>query len=287
MWNSCTVAYQNNENICQAYKGNELEWFKPENALIMHYYFHKQTDVHKVLTGYGNRVLYWADVTNSPEPRGFFHMTGDTITSVPYSFPGMYVMYILDDVSTLPDIFNADMEDYCPLVHQLPYGTKVIPAGFFKTSNYLRMYQGDITFPETVKTISDRAANGNQMVDYYEFNEGLEYIGSRAFYSNHFTRYFTGLTIPSTVTYIGDEAFRNCYFDNNTWEIGRNVHVLANTPPTIGENIFNGWITENRMEYCEPIIHVPAESVDAYKNAAGWSAYASNIVPIGDCYNEF
>ena len=67
------------------------------------------------------------------------------------------------------------------------------------------------------------------------------------------------------VTSIGDWAFYNC---------GALAEItLGATPPTLGENVFAS---------CEALtsIYVPAESVDAYKAAEGWSAYADKIKPI-------
>ena len=49
------------------------------------------------------------------------------------------------------------------------------------------------------------------------------------------------------------------------------VTVEATTPPILNGPIFN---------VAPPIIYVPAESVNAYKTANGWSDYASYIQPI-------
>lgn len=69
-------------------------------------------------------------------------------------------------------------------------------------------------------------------------------------------------TVPATVTSIGEYSF---YCTTLT-----KLTILATTPPTlrtpIGPNTF--------------LIYVPAESVDAYKNASGWSTMASRIYAI-------
>lgn len=76
----------------------------------------------------------------------------------------------------------------------------------------------------------------------------------------------TELTIPASVTSIGEMAF------------GQNVPtlltltVLPTTPPTLGKSAFN--IGANT------VIKVPAASVDAYKAADGWSAWADKITAI-------
>ena len=68
------------------------------------------------------------------------------------------------------------------------------------------------------------------------------------------------VTLPSTVTYI-DGAFGNC------WNL-RTVTCLATTPPTL---------TEGSIDDGVDYIYVPAQSVNAYKSASGWSDYSSKI----------
>ena len=78
----------------------------------------------------------------------------------------------------------------------------------------------------------------------------------------------TGLTsieIPKSVTSIGDIAFDSCTGLTS-------VTVYATTPPSIGNSVFSN------TNDCP--IYVPAESLDAYKTAQGWSKYADRIFPI-------
>lgn len=74
------------------------------------------------------------------------------------------------------------------------------------------------------------------------------------------------VTIPSGVTKINDSAFYMC--DNL-----KSVTILATTPPTLGTSVF--YSTHNDL-----VIYVPAESVETYKAASGWSSYASKIQAI-------
>ena len=92
---------------------------------------------------------------------------------------------------------------------------------------------------------------------------GVTSIGSYAFYN---CRALTSVTIPSSVTSIGDYAFRYC---NSL----TSVTVEATTPPTLGTDVFNNTTADL-------VIYVPAGSVDTYKSASGWSAYASRIQAI-------
>ena len=54
----------------------------------------------------------------------------------------------------------------------------------------------------------------------------------------------------------------------------RRVHILATTPPSLGSN----FLLSNQIA----LIYVPAESLQSYKEASGWSSFASRIFPLGD-----
>ena len=74
---------------------------------------------------------------------------------------------------------------------------------------------------------------------------------------------FETFTIPSQITTLGTYCFRKCLSLAT-------VYCEPTTPPTIGNNIFYN---------CTALAHiyVPSESVEAYKQASGWSNYASII----------
>ena len=74
------------------------------------------------------------------------------------------------------------------------------------------------------------------------------------------------IDLPSTLTSIGLQVFSNC---------GRVASIIcrATTPPTLGSNAFG-----NIPSTCA--IYVPAESVDTYKAASGWSNRADYIQAI-------
>lgn len=74
-------------------------------------------------------------------------------------------------------------------------------------------------------------------------------------------------------TSIGNESFGRF-----VGTAGKNITIIcrASTPPTLGGAIINkGWINATIGE-----IYVPDESVEAYKTATNWSAYANIILPI-------
>ena len=91
-------------------------------------------------------------------------------------------------------------------------------------------------------------------------------INSNAFkYSDKLTL----IVIPETVVTIGEDAFTGC-------SVLESITCNAKTPPEI-RSLFPGYISQYFQE-----IRVPQSSVDAYKNALGWSIYADYIVGFED-----
>lgn len=73
--------------------------------------------------------------------------------------------------------------------------------------------------------------------------------------------------IPANVTDIGENAFSGC-------SAIAGMKVEATTPPTLGTNAIDARLAEAENF----TISVPEGSVDTYKGADGWSAFASKIV---------
>ena len=92
--------------------------------------------------------------------------------------------------------------------------------------------------------------------------DGTVSISPYAFYSAQ----ITSVSIPASVTSIGDNAFSGC-------QNLASVIVFATTPPALGVNVFEG-NAGNRK------IYVPMESLGGYKAAAGWKNYAGFIMVI-------
>lgn len=93
------------------------------------------------------------------------------------------------------------------------------------------------------------------------------------------------ITIPSGVTSIGNNAFRTSswtssnptnYQKMQNIATGRTVTILAETPPTLGDGVFD--IQTGSSDIATYPIYVPANSVNAYK--AAWTQYANRIFAI-------
>ena len=120
-----------------------------------------------------------------------------------------------------------------------------------------------IAIPDNVTSIGDYAFSGCVTLARVNFgdNSQLTSISDSAFSR---CGNLTSITIPSSVTSIGDWAFSSCS------RLTR-ITINATTPPTLGSNAIPSNVTK---------IYVPAESVEAYKEANGWSRYKSKISAI-------
>lgn len=93
-------------------------------------------------------------------------------------------------------------------------------------------------------------------------HEGITSIGGNAFQN---CRSVFEITIPSTVTSIGSDAFSTNYGCHA-------VHLKPTTPPTLSNS--NAFSTNNANSYAR-VMYVPRGSLSAYQSASNWSAYAS------------
>lgn len=119
----------------------------------------------------------------------------------------------------------------------------------------------------------------------YIIPDGVSSIGREAF---EYCRNLTSITIPAGVTSIGPWAFSNCSnltsivipegvtsIDNRAFYGSAgllSITCMSVTPPSLNDSVFED--TNN----CP--IYVPNESVESYKTALKWSAYADRIFGI-------
>ena len=149
-------------------------------------------------------------------------------------------------------------------------------------SNYKNILSARIG--DCVTSIGSSAFIGCSSLTSCTIGSGVTSIGSNAF-SN--CKSLSSIDIPDSVISISDGAFENCtslssitipnsvtriglYAFNNCTKL-TSITVNAVTPPKLGSNAFHA-------SNCP--IYVPADSLNDYKIATGWSTYASRIRPL-------
>lgn len=119
-----------------------------------------------------------------------------------------------------------------------------------------------VTLGDSVRTIGLQSFQYDSNLTSIDFGNGVTEIGQYVFDG---CTGIKNITLPSSVTSIGNQAFQGCTFLET-------MTIKATTPPTIGTNAIN-----TRVLYR---IYVPAESVETYKAASGWSDYSGKIAAI-------
>lgn len=170
----------------------------------------------------------------------------------------------------------------------------IIPNGVSSIADYAFYNKNlctHIKIPASVRTIGNSAfykgADTTSEV-VIDIENGLQTIGTLAFRAHSIKR----LVLPDSVTTINGTAFQYCYklqyieIGTGITSIGQNnfnytreqnmvIICKAVNPPTLGGTLFPANYTTGK-------IYVPDASVNDYKTASNWSAYASYIYPLSD-----
>ncbi len=169
--------------------------------------------------------------------------------------------------------------------------TVVLPDGLTEIKNYCFSGCGklsNINIPESVTTINDCAFLNSSLAGMMIRLPNLNGIlGATAFRATDIVK----IEDLGQITEIGKECFRDCksllsaILPASLTKLGDSVFYgstnlttvvcKAVTPPTIGGSVF-------AYTKAELIIYVPDDSVEAYKTATNWSAYADKIHPISE-----
>ncbi len=143
----------------------------------------------------------------------------------------------------------------------------------------------DVSISESVTTIGGDAFRECSILEEITLPSGLTKLGTGVFLYCDALR---TITVPEGVTIIGSDTFEFCpnlnsiTFPSGLTEIGpwalkgaynlASITCKATTPPALGSEVFSGVSSSIS-------VYVPASSVEAYKEAYGWSRF-TNIQPI-------
>lgn len=162
-------------------------------------------------------------------------------------------------------------------------------AGVTKIRQYAFYYHGTlerVAIPSGVTEIGKCAFYECRALNHIELPTGLKSIGNKTFSYNNLTSliFKEGFeTITGDYAIYFCEALERVDFPSTTKDLNtlciynckalKKVIIRATTPPqTESSNIF--------VSIGEAKIYVPAESVEAYKAATNWAAYADKIFAI-------
>jgi len=123
--------------------------------------------------------------------------------------------------------------------------------------------KGAIYLKTAPTKVGDMAFQGNDDLISIELPEGITSIGAYAFYNCTSLR---SIELPATLNELKNYVFIYCISLNT-------IISWAKVPPVVGSCALQG------LEALENI-YVPAESVEKYKAADGWSEYASKVKAI-------
>ena len=145
-------------------------------------------------------------------------------------------------------------------------GGKVIKIGVAAFGGEKRLQR--LVIGDGVTTIATNAFMNCVNLASLTLSKGLTLIDGNAFKATA----ITSVEVFPATTMIGPYAFNDCT------QLAK-VIMRATTPPRLFNPIFDN-------NAADRLIYVPDESVDAYKAATNWSAYADAIRPLSELPNE-
>lgn len=168
----------------------------------------------------------------------------------------------IGDTSIYPgDTFTIENSDGVRITYMATNASTVETYGYYNSSTY-----------ETTTCLSSNDPNATisnvivpSLVHFGEKDYTVTGLGEYSFNSTG----LTSITLPSTLTYIGESAF--CWNDKLA-----EVTCYAPTPPLLGDYVFNG-ISDR------PVLYVPSDNiVENYLQNQDWYSVFNKIRVIGD-----
>lgn len=194
-----------------------------------------------------------ADIKTAIENKGVTIPSNATIDAYP-----TYVSQITSGDDGYKEVFKKLIQRQSYMTLDIPEGVTIIGDFAFYAAVTLTI----VTIPNGVRKIERSAFEQCTSLRSINIPEGVTTIGYDAFNRTA----LTSIIIPSTITFIDIGAFSNSPLES--------VTILATTPPTLASSAFNSGKLQT--------IYVPAESVELYKSASNWNAYADYIEPISE-----
>lgn len=169
-------------------------------------------------------------------------------------YRALHQVYLPDSVTSIPD--RAFM--YCQGLSKLIVKGNLVKLGVAALKECTTLTE--IPIPSQKDGLSKESYAFCRCIKTLRFPNGIETIPIRLAVSSYS---ITKLTIPDSVTSIGDWAFAGIFGF-------KELRVLPTTPPTIGAYTFN-----QLPSGCA--IYVPVGSLESYKTATNWSVYADQM----------
>lgn len=251
--------------------GQDNPYYYENDGKIWAYYNVTDTSSPTVI-GYNGSINRYYEmeidgVSVTPTASYQFSTTGEHLVKLglqkgafTYTFNGVSALtrlYLPDTLTTIPN-------DFCNAARglafaRIPTTTRVVGARCFYSCTALSIK--DLSLP-TLSQISTGAFYQVKIEEISSLGTLAGIPGNYIFAQNNA---LNKLTIPSTLSEIGNYAFDYC----TSLQV---ITSKATTPPTLYTNVFRA--------VNPTAIYVPAESVETYKAASGWSTYANVIQAI-------
>lgn len=184
----------------------------------------------------------------------------DSLTSI-----GTYSFYFCSSLSSISipngiTFINNNAFQYCSLLSGITIPNSVTVIGSYAFSYCTSL--SSVVLPNGITGINTNAFQRCTALTSITIPSSVTSIANYAF---NFCMSILSITIPSSVRTIGATAFGAGYFR-------KSYHFQAPTPPSLSATAV---FLDNSPDF---VIYVPTASVNAYKTAANWSAYANKIV---------
>ena len=210
-----------------------------------------------------NDVCYLLKYSTAADTRNIYYQNaitkiefGDGVTSIgSYAFNSCHSLTTLIIPDSVVNIGSYAFQ-FCYSLITLIMPDSVTSIGSYAFNDCYSLTT--LIIPDSVTSIGSCAFEYCYSLVNITIPNGVTSIGSGVF---QFCYSLTNIIIPNGVTSIGSDVFQNCYGMSE-------YHLKSTTPPTLSNaNIFYG-IPDD----C--IIYVPQGSLNAYKTATNWTAYA-------------